>query len=103
MERKIWNTQYGFRPGRSTTGEIHVTRRFQDDLESSGDPGVLCFLAWEKAFGKLKPKALVAPLRGNGAHPKLISIVRILYREAIFFVRPNGVVCSDHTQTTGTR
>lgn len=91
LEAKLWAMQYGFRHGRSTGDAIHIVRRIQDYLESSGEPGMLCLLDWEKAFDSLKPEALTASLRRYGVHTKLISLVSMLYQEARFFVRLHGV------------
>lgn len=83
LEPHLWPTQFGFKPGRSTADAIHdVVRRLQDHLESSGDPGMMCLLDWEKAFDKLKPEALIVALRKYGVHPKLVALVQMLYHSS---------------------
>lgn len=99
----MWPTQFGFRPGRSTADAIHVERRIQDHLESSGDPGMMCLLDWEKAFDKLKPEALIVALRRYGLHPKLSSLAQMLYRSTRFFVRLGGRDSEDRRQNMGIR
>ena len=53
VESKLTNTQYGFRPGRSTSHAIYTIRRLQDYAEKRGSKLCIALLDWEKAFDKI--------------------------------------------------
>ena len=59
LDERIWYTQYGFRARKSTSQPIHIIRRLQDYAEASGDPLILLFLDWEKAFDKIDQEILI--------------------------------------------
>ena len=50
LEGHLCDTQYGFRPSRSTSHAIYLTRRLQlqDISEQKGTNMIITFLDWEK-------------------------------------------------------
>ena len=60
------NTQYGFRPQRSTSHAIYIIRRLQDYAESKGARLSLALLDWEKAFDKVQHDKLIVALQKIG-------------------------------------
>ena len=50
LETEVTETQYGFRPAKSTAHAIFVIRRMQDFAEKSNPPLDMTLLDWEKAF-----------------------------------------------------
>ena len=60
------NTQYGFRPQRSTSHAIYIIRRLQDYAESKGARLSLALLDWEKAFDKVQQDKLIVALQKMG-------------------------------------
>ena len=56
LEPWIHKTQYGFRPRKSTSQAIFLTRRLMDLAERQGTNMSLVLLDWEKAFDKIDQK-----------------------------------------------
>ena len=59
----MWNTQFGFRRQKSIAQALSITRRLQDIAEKSGEPSVMLFLEWEKAFDKIDQIESVKAIR----------------------------------------
>ncbi len=52
MEAELNNTQYGFRPGRSTSYPIHIIRRALEKAEREGSALHCLALDWKMAFDR---------------------------------------------------
>ena len=53
IDNSLSDTQYGFRPQRSTSHAIYVIRRIQDFAGTKGTQSSLALLDWEKTFDKV--------------------------------------------------
>ena len=54
FEDTLTQTQYGFRPSRSTSHALFLTRRMQDIAEQQGSNLIITFLDWKQAFDKVQ-------------------------------------------------
>ena len=86
LEEHLCDTQYGFRPFRSTSQAIYLTRRLQDIYEQKGTNMIITFLDWEKAFDKVQHCLLWAALRRLGIHYAFVEVLQDCYAKAFFFV-----------------
>ena len=59
----IQNSQFGFRPKKSTSQAIFVARRLLDIAERQQSNMTLVLLDWEKAFDKINQSKLLQVLR----------------------------------------
>ena len=70
MQNALSNTQYGFRPQRSTSHAIYIyiyiIRRLQDYAKSKGARLSLALLDWEATFDKVQHDILIVALHKNG-------------------------------------
>eukprot|EP00973_Karenia_brevis_P030637 4224555-Karenia_brevis.AAC.1 len=78
------NTQYGFRPKRSTSQAIHVIRRVADYAEMEGSEMHLLLLNWEKAFDRIKHEKLIESLKRMKVSPRIVRIIERLYAAPTF-------------------
>jgi hypothetical protein len=60
-------------------------------------------LDWEKAFDKVTQKGLFTALERMSINPKLINIIKELYKNPSFVVEMEGNTSQWHTQHTGIR
>ena len=65
VSHETTKTQYGFRPGMSTSHAIYIIRRIQDFAESKSSKLSLALLDWEKAFDKIQHDKLILALLLN--------------------------------------
>ena len=86
LEDHLCEAQYGFRPSRSTSHAIFLTRRLQDISEQQGSNMILLFLDWEKAFGRIKHDRLWIALQWLGIHEHFIDVLQDGNSKASFFV-----------------
>ena len=63
IDNSLSDTQYGFRPQRSTSHAIYVIRRIQDFAEAKGTQLSLALLDWEKAFDKVQHDRFIFALK----------------------------------------
>jgi hypothetical protein len=86
LEEHLCDTQYGFRPFRSTSQAIYLTRRLQDIYEQKGTNMIITFLDWEKAFDKVQHCRLWIALHRLGIHDIFIEVLDDCYTKASFFL-----------------
>ena len=86
IEEDIQKSQFGFRKNKSTTQALYILRRVQDNAESSGEPLVMAFLDWEKAFDRIKHDKIFRALEKLGIDQKLINAIKEIYRNPQFKV-----------------
>ncbi len=63
----------------------------------------LILLDWEKAFDKVKQEKLFEALERMGVAPKLINMIKQLYKNPKYKVEMEGYTSEWHKQHTGTR
>ena len=86
LEDHLCETQYGFRPSRSTSHVFFLTRRLQDISEQQGSNMILPFLDLEKVFDRIKHDRLWIALQRLGTHEHFIDVLQDSYRKTSFFV-----------------
>ena len=86
LEDTLTQTQYGFRPSRSTSHALFLTRRMQDIAEQQGSNLIITFLDWKQAFDKVQHDKLYIALNRLGIHNHFIQVIKNCYRNPCFFV-----------------
>ena len=86
LEDTLTQTQYGFRPSRSTSHALFLTRRMQDIAEQQGSNLIITFLDWKQAFDKVQHDKLYIALNRLGIHDHFIQVIKNCYRNPCFFV-----------------
>ena len=101
-ENRIRNTQYGFRPTRSTVQAISIVRRMFDAAHASQDSGILAVLLdWAKAFDRVKPDVLIEALRRFGIPAPMVDMIEGIYSERCFSIRDSCGNSSVRPQRAG--
>ena len=78
--------QYGFRPSRSTSHALFLTRPMQDIAEQQGSHLIITFLDWKQAFDKVQHDKLYNASNRLGFHDHFIQGIKNCYRNPCFFV-----------------
>ena len=86
LEDTLTQTQYGFRPSRSTSHALFLTRRMQDIAEQQGSNLIITFLDWKQAFDKVQHDKLYNASNRLGFHDHFIQGIKNCYRNPCFFV-----------------
>ena len=87
VSHETTKTQYGFRPGMSTSHAIYIIRRVQDFAESKSSKLSLALLDWEKAFDKIQHDKLILALERLGFHSQYLDVIQDCYRKPTFYVK----------------
>ena len=104
LEPKLRKTQYGFRPGRSTTEPVFIVRRMQELVEATRRQALhLIFLDWSKAFDKVDTRCLGDVLRRFGTPDKVVRIIEALVSRPKFKVSMDEEKSDQKEQGTGIR
>jgi len=103
LEPHIRDTQYGFRPKRSTLQPIFLLRRIIELFERSQTSLHLVFLDWSKAFDSVHHAAISNALLYYGVPEPLVQVVMSLYSSSTFQVRQNGFLSQTKKQFRGVR
>ena len=103
IEDRIWETQFGFRKKKSTSQPLFITRRLQDQAESTGDKLFLIFLDWEKAFDKVDQEKLIEAMTRLNVPTKIINILKSFYVNPRFRVKDREGKSDYRRQRAGIR
>ena len=103
VSHQITKTQYGFRPGMSTSHAIYIIRRVQDFAESKSSKLSLALLDWEKAFDKIQHDKLILTLERLGFHSQYLDVIQDCYRKPTFYVKDEFGMSDIKTQSAGIR
>ena len=103
IDHLLQRTQYGFRKSRSTREALYNIRRVITAGESTKTKTFLLLLDWAKAFDKIDHEGLISALERHSIAPKLINLIKDIYRKATFFVEIDGHVSRTYKQETGIR
>ena len=95
----LMQTQYGFRPKKSTSHAIYVARRLQDIAEKSRSRSTLILLDWEKAFDRVAQEKVVETLKRLLVPGRICNLVASFYQNPQFKVK----VGSDNSEWTPQR
>ena len=101
-ERRIRDTQFGFRPRRSTTQALAIVRRMLDGAYAAGQPGLMAlFLDWSKASDRIKTESLMSALKRFGLPAPVLELIAAIYRERKFILRDSCGNSSERRQEAG--
>ena len=103
VEDKLAKTQYGFRPGKSTSHAIYVVRRIQDYAESKGTRLSLALLDREKAFDKTQHDKLILALQRMGFSSQFCDVIGDCYTEPTFLAKDDFGCSGFKRQSAGIR
>ena len=98
----IAQTQYGFRPGKSTA-RYFLARRLLEMAERQHSNISIVLLDWEKAFDKVSQSKLLQVLRRIKAPPKMLKLVEQMYEDPQFRIRAEGNFSANRRQHSGIR
>ena len=76
---KVDDMQFGFMPGKGTTGALFILRRIQDEFRGRQKKLYMCFLDLEKAFDRVSRKVMEWALRKKSLPEVLVKAVMSLY------------------------
>ena len=79
VERKLKESQYGFRPGRGTVDAIFIIRQIIEKAREKKIPLNFHFIDFKAAFDTIWRKALWQMLNKIGVNPKITRIVQYMY------------------------
>ena len=102
-EKLVTDTQFGFRPAKSTAHAIFIVRILQGFSEKAGYPLYLTLLDWEKAFDKIDHNCLCEALSRFGIDDETIEVLRVGYKKATFFTEEEFGKSEKNRQSSGIR
>ena len=79
-ERRIRESQFGFRPGRRTVDAIFVTRQILEKAKERNIKVHMNFIDFKSAFDTIWRKALWKMLLSLGIDGKIVRIIQNLYK-----------------------
>ena len=82
--------QFGFVPGRGTTGAIFIIRQLQEKYITANKPLYFAFVDLEKAFDRVPRKVLWWALRSLGVEEWAVRVIQGLNTDVKSRVRVNG-------------
>ena len=85
IDHLLQRTQYGFRKNRSTREALYNIRRVITAGESTKTKTFLLLLDWAKAFDTIDHEGLISTLERLNVAPKLINLIKDIYKKATFF------------------
>ena len=103
IDSQIWNTQFGFRKGKSTAEALFCVRRLTDVVEQGHESLFLIFLDWEKAFDKIDHEKMFHSLERLSIPVELLDAIKSLYRMPLFQVTHGSQKSKWFKQRTGIR
>jgi len=87
IDNDLQNTQFGFRPKRSTSTPVACIRRLLDKSEATQSSLFVTFLYWEQAFDRVKQDKLLEALQRMNIPDKFCSAITSLYNNPQFRVK----------------
>ena len=79
VDRKLKESQYGFRAGRGTVDAIFVVRQLMEKAKERNIPLHLNFIDFKSAFDTVWRNALWKMLLKIGVQPKYVNIIKYMY------------------------
>jgi len=96
------DTQYGFRPKRSTVQAIALVRRMFDAAYASASPGLLAVLLdWAKAFDRIRADSMLDALQRFGLPAEVVQMIAAIYETRLFVLSDPCGDSSTRVQNAG--
>ena len=102
-EEVISESQAGFRPGRSTVGQLFTLRQIAEKYLEKDRELYCCYIDFEKAFDSVWQEGIWRALRFFGFPQKIINLLQALYSKSNSAVRVNGDLTEWFQTTVGVR
>ena len=99
----VQDTQYGFRPKKSTAQAIFIARRLMDISERAGTNLTITLLDWKMAFDKVNQTKLLQVLRRLRVPPRMLKLIQRIYSNPKFRVSAEGKQSESMIQNSGIR
>ena len=101
-DARMWPSQFGFRPGRSTVDALHCARRAVDRAcaDKRGCSHLMA-LDWKKAFDSINADGLLLALRRFGIPEHILRVIRSIYTGRCFRVSDCGTTSARRPQKAG--
>ena len=87
---KIYNMQFGFMAGKSTTAAIFIVRQLQEKYLARNKELWMAFVDLEKAIDRVPREVVWWALRCLGVDEWIVSVIKAMYEDATMTVRVNG-------------
>ena len=81
IERSLSESQYGFRPGRGTTGAIFIARQIIEKAREHQVPLHFHFIDFKSAFDTIWREAMWKMLLKTGVPSKIVTIIKNIYED----------------------
>ena len=99
----IQNSQFGFRPKKSTSQTIFRARRLLDIAERQQSNMTLVLLDWDKAFDKINQSKLLQVLRRLKTPPNMLRLVTHMHDHPKVKITTEGISSRYRRQESGIR
>ena len=86
-EKKLRQTQYGFRASRGTKHPLFILRRAMEYSTMTSNPMHCLFLDWKQAFDSVDHTALMIALERFGLSNKMLKLIEGIYQAPTFEVK----------------
>ena len=87
-ERRLSQSQYGFRPGRGTADALFLIRRMIDaTIDDTSASLYVVLLDWSKAFDRIKHDCLIKALHRFGVCGAMLDLITAIYQDRTFSVQ----------------
>lgn len=103
IDSKLRKEQAGFRESRSCTDQITTLRIIIEQSMEYCSPLYMAFVDFEKAFDRVQREAIWKTMQSYGIPPKIISIVKMMYKEYTCQVKHEGKLSEPFTLNSGVR
>ena len=101
-DQKIWSTQFGSRPCRSTEDALHIARCSIEQTWAHRNAKLhMLAIDWRKAFDSINPAALLDALRRFGLPAHVLQVIGSIYTGRNFYVKDSGVTSERRCQNSG--
>ena len=102
VEKRLRESQYGFRPDRGTSDALFLARRLIDaTLEDKHGALLILLLDWSKAFDRINPDGLLHAFREFQIPAAMIDMIQGIYTARKFVVREGQNTSSQRPQNAG--
>lgn len=102
-EASTRESQAGFRSGRGCADQIFCLRQIIERRYEFRRPFVACFVDFSAAFDSVHRDSMWKIVRAEGVPPKIVSMLKVLYKQTLCTVRVYNNLTESFEVTTGVR